>query len=409
MDTNNQEVYEEQSAAPRRKKKKKKGWIIFLIILILAVAGGTGFYFMQRQKPISATEDFLENMRAMNFDGMKNLLQSNDMSALDNADITSDAYSSFFKKINEKMTYKIGKTNFHIQNGTASVTVHTFLKEHEASAAFANANVEETAQLVADAGIIEKAPIAAKAIPYCSITYIDGADIYKETISEFLKQIVSTAFSGTTLTEEETQQKLASLLEEKSGSVEDKFTSIDITYPLIEADGKWKIVSLDADTVKVMSANFTNVQDEINQSLAEMNNSENAGVEATVTPAETTSIDMDNDHFTLRLKEFRVTQAIDDSDCLLLYCDYTNNSSSSSSALVDVQLSAKQNGEKLSPAVPKEDEPAIDNYIAEVEPGSTVTVCYAFSLNDKSDVTLEASEAFAFGGGNVTSQTIKLQ
>ena len=73
MDTNNQEVYEEQSAAPRRKKKKKKGWIIFLIILILAVAGGTGFYFMQRQKPISATEDFLENMRAMNFDGMKNL------------------------------------------------------------------------------------------------------------------------------------------------------------------------------------------------------------------------------------------------------------------------------------------------------------------------------------------------
>ena len=103
--------------------------------------------------------------------------------------------------------------------------------------------------------------------------------------------------------------------------------------------------------------------------------------------------------FTLRLKEFRVTQAIDDSDCLLLYCDYTNNSSSSSSALVDVQLSAKQNGEKLSPAVPKEDEPAIDNYIAEVEPGSTVTVCYAFSLNDKSDVTLEASEAFAFGGG----------
>ena len=55
--------------------------------------------------------------------------------------------------------------------------VDTFLKEHEASATFANANVAETAQLVADAGIIEKAPIAAKAIPYCSITYIDGADM----------------------------------------------------------------------------------------------------------------------------------------------------------------------------------------------------------------------------------------
>lgn len=67
--------------------------------------------------------------------------------------------------------------------------VDTFLKEHEASAAFANANVEETAQLVADAGIIEKAPIAAKAIPYCSITYIDGADMPDQGI-RLLKRTV---------------------------------------------------------------------------------------------------------------------------------------------------------------------------------------------------------------------------
>lgn len=58
-----------------------------------------------------------------------------------------------------------------------SDAVDTFLKEHEESAAFANANVEETAQLIADAGIIEKAPVAVKAIPYCSITYIDGEDM----------------------------------------------------------------------------------------------------------------------------------------------------------------------------------------------------------------------------------------
>ena len=222
-----------------------------------------------------------------------------------------------------------------------------------------------------------------------------------------MKQIVSTAFSGSTLTEEETEQKLASLLDEKSSTVEDKFTETDITYPVIESDGKWKIVALDADTVRVMSANFTNVQDEIDQSLADLNNPD-ATVENT-TPSSTTSIDMENDHFTLRLTQFRIAQEIDDSDCLMLYCDYTNNSSSTSSALVDVQLSASQNGEKLSPAVPKEDDPAINNYIAEVEPGKTVTICYAFSLNDKSDVTLEASEAFAFGDGNVTSQTIKLQ
>ena len=49
-----------------------------------------------------------------------------------------------------------------------------------------NANVEEAAQLVAAAGIIEKAPIAAKAIPYCSITYLDGEDM-KTRLSGYLE------------------------------------------------------------------------------------------------------------------------------------------------------------------------------------------------------------------------------
>ena len=52
--------------------------------------------------------------------------------------------------------------------------IDIFLAEHKASAAFAADNVEETANLVAAAGIIEKAPVAAKAIPYCSITFVDG-------------------------------------------------------------------------------------------------------------------------------------------------------------------------------------------------------------------------------------------
>lgn len=55
--------------------------------------------------------------------------------------------------------------------------VDTFLDEHEASSAYANENVDVTAELVVSAGIIEKAPVAAKAIPFCNITYIDGADM----------------------------------------------------------------------------------------------------------------------------------------------------------------------------------------------------------------------------------------
>ncbi|MFR3881688.1 MAG: DUF5067 domain-containing protein [Lachnospiraceae bacterium] len=365
MDTNNQEFYEDEEVQeiPVRKKKKKKGLIIFLVILILVIAGGAGYYFYERQKPIETTKDYLENMRAMNFDGMKALLQSNDMSALDDADITSNAYTSFFKKINEKMSYKITKTSFHIQNGTASVTAH--------------------------------------------IRYIDGANIYKETITEFLKQIVSTAFSGSTLTEEETEQKLATLLEEKSSTVEDKFTETDITYPVIEADGQWKIVTLDADTVRVMSANFTNVQDEIDQSLADLNNPDATAESAA--PSSTTSIDMENDHFTLKLTQFRIAQEIDDSNCLMLYCDYTNNAVPLQAHLSMYSFLIAER-RTLSPAVQKKDESSNQQLpLQKLNRHTRNDPCYAFSLNDKSDVTLEASEAFAFGDGNVTSQTIKLQ
>lgn len=63
--------------------------------------------------------------------------------------------------------------------------IRLFMEEHQASADFAREHTEETAQLVADAGIIEKAPIAQKALPYCSITYQDG-ETMKAMLSGYL-------------------------------------------------------------------------------------------------------------------------------------------------------------------------------------------------------------------------------
>ena len=363
MDTNDQDILEEQTAPPR-KRKKKKSWIIVLVIVILAAALGTGYYFMERQKPISTAKNYLDDIKAMNFDGMKELLQSNDMTALDNADITNDAYAAFFQKVNQKMTYKITKTKFDIKNGTATVTAH--------------------------------------------IKYIDGSDIYKETITEFVKQIVASAFSGTSLSEDETNQKLASLLEEKSDTVEDKFAETDISYPLIQAGDKWKIVSLDEETVKIMSANFVNVQDEINQ---ELTNSENQANSDSPAPSSNTdgTIDMSNDKFTIHYTQCRVVKDISGASCLLVYYDYTNNASSPSSAMVDVNLKAYQNDQALQAAIPETDEAAIDQYMAEIKPGQTVNVCQAFELTDTSDVTIQAGEAFSFGGGDTQTQILKVQ
>lgn len=64
--------------------------------------------------------------------------------------------------------------------------VETFMEEHKESAKEANENVEKTATLSVEAGIIAKEPIAKKAIPYCNITYIDGAEM-KQALSGYLE------------------------------------------------------------------------------------------------------------------------------------------------------------------------------------------------------------------------------
>jgi NitT/TauT family transport system substrate-binding protein len=64
--------------------------------------------------------------------------------------------------------------------------VRSFLAAHEASAAYTNENIEEAAELVADLGIVPKAAIAAKAIPYCNITCITGEEM-KTALSGYLQ------------------------------------------------------------------------------------------------------------------------------------------------------------------------------------------------------------------------------
>lgn len=64
--------------------------------------------------------------------------------------------------------------------------VSKFMEEHKKSAAYANENVEAAAELVAANGIVEKAQVAAKAMPYCNIVYIDSDDM-KQALSGYLE------------------------------------------------------------------------------------------------------------------------------------------------------------------------------------------------------------------------------
>ena len=64
--------------------------------------------------------------------------------------------------------------------------VSAFLKDHAADAAFVTSDTETASAYVAEAGIIEKAPVAKKAIPYCNIVCISGSEM-KAALSGYLQ------------------------------------------------------------------------------------------------------------------------------------------------------------------------------------------------------------------------------
>ena len=69
--------------------------------------------------------------------------------------------------------------------------VDAFLRDYAASVEWVNANNTDAAQLISRYGIIEAAPVAEKALPYCNIVCITGSEM-KNRLSGYL-QVLSDA------------------------------------------------------------------------------------------------------------------------------------------------------------------------------------------------------------------------
>lgn len=77
----------------------------------------------------------------------------------------------------------VARTEFVEQNEAA---FEEFLKDYQASIEWVNSNTADAAELVANYGIVAKAPLAQKALPACNITYVDGAEM-KAKLSGYLQ------------------------------------------------------------------------------------------------------------------------------------------------------------------------------------------------------------------------------
>ena len=159
-----------------------------------------------------------------------------------------------------------------------------------------------------------------------------------------------------------------------------------------------------------MSANFKSVEEEINNSLNNMDSEDSSGSSSNASEASADdTLNLTTEKFTIKYTKHTITKDFAGNPCIMVYYDYTNNSSSASSAMVDVSLKAYQHGESCEAAIPENNDDAIDHFTAEIQPGQTVNVCQAFTLTDESDVTVQAQEAFSFDEDANARQILKVK
>ena len=338
-----------------------------LIILAVVFVGGilTFVYIRERKLPADVVERFLECARDLDFEGMASYVQSSDLTVLDDWDIRNEVFRDFFKGVCRKLDYSILRSNVNLNNDTAKVSVH--------------------------------------------LKYPDETEPFKKTIEEFLRVEDSRAVVGERLSEE-AEKRLAGILMEKAAAAEDSFAEMDVTYPLIKADGEWKIVSLEKDTVRAMSANLRELTEEAVRGLAgtEKEKEEASEGAAFELPVDERTMDIDCAQFTIKYHSHRVTEDSNGKPCLMLYYEYTNNGVDVSSARTDAKITAYQHGRRCPFAVPAEKDSALDLYMEEIQPLETALVCQAFSLADDSDVTIQAEPAIGRLYDILTTQVLQI-
>lgn len=112
--------------------------------------------------------------------------------------------------------------------------------------------------------------------------------------------------------------------------------------------------------------------------------------------------------YTYEVKKYDIKK-INGVSCILIYSEFTNNSSESVSASNNMLLNVFQDGVELEDVYEEDYSEETANYWKKVKPGKKIEVCEIFQLSNKeSDVEIEISNAFLIGG-DTAKGTIKIK
>ena len=102
--------------------------------------------------------------------------------------------------------------------------------------------------------------------------YVDGGPLLKSTIGDVFSQVISMAFAGVEMNDEEMSQLFVSSMEKQKENISETFTERTVNLKCINIDNKWYIDDISDDFIDVIISNFGTVAEELDESFNDSSN-----------------------------------------------------------------------------------------------------------------------------------------
>lgn len=198
--------------------------LILTLVLALTLASCAS------PKPDATVKGFMDLAKTSDFSKMSAYINPSNVDSLNSmsSKITSDSTEKYFwdyiKAQNSKMTYEIKSSS--ISGTTATVTVN------------------------------------------CK--FIDSSPLLKAVVTDYFKQAVAAAFSGTQMTDSQQTELIGKILTEQQKNITDKFTETTLNIKCVQIDKKWYIDSVDEGMGNVITANILAAAKEIASAFSDL-------------------------------------------------------------------------------------------------------------------------------------------
>ena len=122
-----------------------------------------------------------------------------------------------------------------------------------------------------------------KAVVTVNAKYVDGAPMMKATVGSVFTKMFPLAFSGTELTEEETNQMFVDTMKEQAEIVPETFTETTLKIDLVKEDNEWYITEVTDEMMDVVMSGFMSLSTELDSAFGESESMDETSTEESAT------------------------------------------------------------------------------------------------------------------------------